>query len=190
MSTTASINSVRFNVGLRDLVWSLVLSMPFLLTHFTTPVKLPLAMLIIFGALPIMTGILMLISRYHRRNPGVLSVRMTVREGGFEIKRIFRSMQFIPLSEIRKVVSTSILDGDLGEPYTSLIIYSNSGRHVIQPELIYGTDLVDRLRAMAGWNSHAYGSRDATEGSLLNSVISKKTVLFEKSIVNDRFGEG
>jgi hypothetical protein len=180
MEKAASVSTVHFELKFRDWVWSIIISVPFLFTHFATPIKLHWTLLALFVVYPTLMTVLAVLQRYDQIHSGRLCTRLTVNTNGFALQRPFRKSQFVAFSDLHRVVASSTLDAEFGESTTSFILYSAQGKLAIPDDLFWQSDLLARLQCLPNFDWGAYGQIHAPEGSLWHCFFPRRTELLRK----------
>jgi hypothetical protein len=169
-------------LGIRELIWSIVLALPFVFTHFLTPLKLHWAVLLLFLLLPVLVALLAALQLAAKQWPHEFSSTISVDDRQIVLTRPFGREVTLPFSQITKIVALSTLDAEYGESTTRLAIYTNDRKVAVGGDLLYRSNLLEHIQRLPGFDFAAYAESHAEEGSLLRSLLSKRTQIFKASL--------
>lgn len=87
--------------------------------------------------------------------PSVTKQGVNVEPHGFEVRRPFRKVKFIPFEQIENIIAIARGDGPLGEDVSFLFFTSDSQVNVSEYEL-YQSGLLEALKTNPHFMPHAY----------------------------------
>ncbi|MFZ6688781.1 hypothetical protein ACO0K0_13620 [Undibacterium sp. SXout11W] len=130
---------------------------------------------VIFGGLMLTLGFL------HLLPERFLLYGIEIKDDGFFFHHQLRRTKFIRYESIYRIVASSMIDGG-GESACTLRVKSLDGNARLEENILYGTEILERLKSLPGFNNEAWSQSDVPEDSLLWAIIAKKTVLLERRI--------
>ena len=102
-----------------------------------------------------------------------------LKQDGFLFHQQLRKTKFIRYSSIHRIVAASMVDGG-GESSCTLRVMSSDGNARLEENLLYGTEVLNELKQLPGFDFGAWSKSDVPEDSLRWSLMSKKTVVFDR----------
>ena len=129
----------------------------------------------ILGALMLILGLLNFLPERF------LLYGVEMKDDGFAFHHQLRRTKFIRYKSIYRIEASSMIDGG-GESACTLRLKSLDGNARLEENILYGTGILDVLKALPGFDNEAWSKSYVPEDSLLWSTIAKKTVLLERKV--------
>lgn len=104
-----------------------------------------------------------------------------LKQDGFVFREQLRKTKFIRYSSIHRIVVTSMIDGG-GESSCTVRVMSTDGNARLEENLLYGTNMLNELKQLPGFDLDAWSKSDVPENSSRWSLMSKKTVVLARPI--------
>jgi len=102
-----------------------------------------------------------------------------LKDDGFVFHHQLRRTRFIRYESIYRIVASAMIDGT-GESVCTLLVMSSDGNARLDEKILYGTEILETLKSLPGFDKQAWSDSNVPEDSLLYSTIAKRTVIFEK----------
>lgn len=165
-------------VSLRTFVWPLVFMLPFVVTHWLTPVKMPWGFIAMLYAYVVLMLFVTAMQMLARRRPDLFDIHLEVHDDDFAVGRTWGRKAVVRFAEVRRIVALSSIDSE-GDPQTGLVFHTGDRKVSVSPRVLYGSGLLDRIRALPGFDAAAYDRHDAEANSLWRSIVPKRTELLK-----------